>query len=600
MTQLTIANRVAETVVNAGTSDFSLLGAVAAAWQTFSAGCGNGVTAPYCAVHRTSGQWEVGYGITGAATLTRATVLNNSSGGTSKINFSSGIVDVFLGIPASKMVVQDADSARVTLPASLFANGDITADGGADADTTLTVGHAGTSPTATRTALLKLIAPDSGSFRGVVKTLLQRAAGVVWAVGLAASAAGASTATTDYIFDPANSGTPVAALSTGGVFTAAGFVGPLTGNISGSAPAGSLTGTVLAANVVTSSLTTVGTLGSLAVTAGITSATLVLGTDPNGTQLLRVGGAAKITGAILGTNATNSFGNQTGADATLQIGPDTPVSARSTRLALFSSSTQYNWFVAANWNVADGLEFTPTTAAGGTTMSGTPLVTMRASTSRVGILQISPSYTLDITGTFGVSGAAVCFSTLTTGGVASFNAGAVAAIGAANTVSLNIDNVGDDKPMIGFRRGGTLRSVLRLVADNDFRLLSSNLSTAAALTLGAITAGGAATLNSGVVASLGVADTPSLNLDNTADDKPMIGFRRGGTIRSVLRLLTDNDFRLLAADLTTPAALTVGDFTVASGGVLTLGNARVASVQVQGGYVTMKDSAGTTIKVLTT
>ena len=42
----------------------------------------------------------------------------------------------------------------------------------------------------------------------------------------------------------------------------------------GSAPAGSLTGTVLASNVVSSSLTSVGTLSSLAVTGGITSAGL--------------------------------------------------------------------------------------------------------------------------------------------------------------------------------------------------------------------------------------------------------------------------------------------------------------------------------------
>jgi hypothetical protein len=42
--------------------------------------------------------------------------------------------------------------------------------------------------------------------------------------------------------------------------------GDVTGNVSGTAPAGSLTGTTLASNVVTSSLTSVGTLGSLTVT----------------------------------------------------------------------------------------------------------------------------------------------------------------------------------------------------------------------------------------------------------------------------------------------------------------------------------------------
>lgn len=57
----------------------------------------------------------------------------------------------------------------------------------------------------------------------------------------------------------------------GGVgVTATKFLGPLTGdvtgNITGTAPAGTLTGTTLASNVVTSSLTSVGTLGSLTVT----------------------------------------------------------------------------------------------------------------------------------------------------------------------------------------------------------------------------------------------------------------------------------------------------------------------------------------------
>lgn len=57
--------------------------------------------------------------------------------------------------------------------------------------------------------------------------------------------------------------------------TATKFNGPLTGNvtgnITGTAPAGTLTGTTLASNVVTSSLTSVGTLGSLAVTNTITA-----------------------------------------------------------------------------------------------------------------------------------------------------------------------------------------------------------------------------------------------------------------------------------------------------------------------------------------
>lgn len=62
----------------------------------------------------------------------------------------------------------------------------------------------------------------------------------------------------------------------GGVgVTATKFLGPLTGdvtgNITGTAPAGTLTGTTLASNVVTSSLTSVGTLTTLTVAGGGTN-----------------------------------------------------------------------------------------------------------------------------------------------------------------------------------------------------------------------------------------------------------------------------------------------------------------------------------------
>jgi hypothetical protein len=55
-----------------------------------------------------------------------------------------------------------------------------------------------------------------------------------------------------------------------GNFAAGTITANLTGNISGTAPAGTLTGTTLASNVVNSSLTSVGTLGSLTVTNPIT------------------------------------------------------------------------------------------------------------------------------------------------------------------------------------------------------------------------------------------------------------------------------------------------------------------------------------------
>jgi hypothetical protein len=64
-------------------------------------------------------------------------------------------------------------------------------------------------------------------------------------------------------------------------------------------------------------------------------------------------------------------------------------------------------------------------------------------------------------------------------------------------------------------------------------------------------------------------DTSAFQVHNNVDDKPMVGFYRGGTLRNVLRLNTDNDFRLLSSDLSTPANLTAGNLTVSgTGGAL--------------------------------
>lgn len=67
-----------------------------------------------------------------------------------------------------------------------------------------------------------------------------------------------------------------------------------------------------------------------------------------------------------------------------------------------------------------------------------------------------------------------------------------------------------------------------------------------------------------VVADPGITDAPAVQVHNTADDKPTIGFYRAGTLRSALRLFVDNDFRLLGSDLTTPADLRLRSLLLAS------------------------------------
>jgi hypothetical protein len=79
-------------------------------------------------------------------------------------------------------------------------------------------------------------------------------------------------------------------------------------------------------------------------------------------------------------------------------------------------------------------------------------------------------------------------------------------------------------------------------------------------------------------------DTSAFQVHNNVDDKPMVGFYRGGTLRSVLRLNTDNDFRLLSSDLSTLANLIVGNLLI--GGTTDSGN----------GNLQLKDTSGSSTK----
>ena len=99
---------------------------------------------------------------------------------------------------------------------------------------------------------------------------------------------------------PTSARVDVATISTADGVSATKFTGPLTGNVtgnvSGTAPAGSLTGNTLASNVVTSSLTTVGTLTNLAIATG--------GTITTPRVVINDGGIRTISG---GTTCTIDF-----------------------------------------------------------------------------------------------------------------------------------------------------------------------------------------------------------------------------------------------------------------------------------------------------
>jgi hypothetical protein len=105
---LVVKDRIKETSTTSGTGTLTLAGA-AAGFRSF-ADIGNANTTYYAIVDATAGTWEVGIGTYTASgtTLSRDTVLSNSSGTTTKINFAANSKDVFVTYPASKAVYGDA------------------------------------------------------------------------------------------------------------------------------------------------------------------------------------------------------------------------------------------------------------------------------------------------------------------------------------------------------------------------------------------------------------------------------------------------------------------------------------------------------------
>jgi len=104
---LVINDRVKETSTTQGTGDITLAGA-STGFITFNSGIGTSNTTYYTIFEQGTNNFEVGLGtLSASTTLQRDTVLSNSAGDTSKINFNSGgssTLDVFCTMPASKSV----------------------------------------------------------------------------------------------------------------------------------------------------------------------------------------------------------------------------------------------------------------------------------------------------------------------------------------------------------------------------------------------------------------------------------------------------------------------------------------------------------------
>ena len=123
---LVLNDRVRETSTSQGTGTINLAGAVTG-FQTFVSGIGTGNTTYYAIFEEGTNLFEIGLGtVTDATpdTLSRTTVLSNSSGNTSNINFNSGgssTLSVFCTMPASQSVFLDATGTPVGAASNGFA-----------------------------------------------------------------------------------------------------------------------------------------------------------------------------------------------------------------------------------------------------------------------------------------------------------------------------------------------------------------------------------------------------------------------------------------------------------------------------------------------
>ena len=119
---LVINDRVKENSTTTGTGDITLAGVPAGQGNvTFNSGIGVGNTTYYCIFAQGTNTFEIGVGtLSGATTLERTTVINNSSGNTSKISFS-GTLDVFVTMPAAKTVYLDSTGTPVGAASAGFA-----------------------------------------------------------------------------------------------------------------------------------------------------------------------------------------------------------------------------------------------------------------------------------------------------------------------------------------------------------------------------------------------------------------------------------------------------------------------------------------------
>ena len=266
---LILADRVKETSTTAGNGTFTLAGA-AAGFQSFAV-VGNGNTTYYCIAGQGTNEWEVGIGTYASAgtTLTRTTVLSNSSATQpSALSFAAGTKDVFVTYPSEKSVNLDASGnatalgtpvaftgTNITGTATSFTASNVTTNANLTGEATSSGSNA---VTLTNSAVIGKVITGYVSGAGAVAatdTLLQAIqklnGNTAAVVGGAALSNDTTTATSVYpVFAAATTGTPTTIYTSNSKL----LYKPSTGELAVTAPIAA-NGLVLNANTVATSYT---------------------------------------------------------------------------------------------------------------------------------------------------------------------------------------------------------------------------------------------------------------------------------------------------------------------------------------------------------
>ena len=119
---LVINDRVKETSTTSGTGAFTLAGVASGQGNvTFNSGIGTTIRLTIVYLNKAQTRLKLDLELYhGSTTLERTTVINNSSGNTSKISFTGGTLDVFVTMPAAKTVYLDASGTPVGAASAWF------------------------------------------------------------------------------------------------------------------------------------------------------------------------------------------------------------------------------------------------------------------------------------------------------------------------------------------------------------------------------------------------------------------------------------------------------------------------------------------------